>query len=147
MNEEQPVTRNIHWRLHLASSPDQVYEMLATDSGRSQFWAETAPQGTSEIHFGFPNGLEFRSVILKQELNRCFQIRYFGSVVTFKLAGDGNGGTDLELIDDGVPAEDFAEVNAGWVSVLMALKAAVDFKIDLRNHDAVRTWDQKYANN
>ncbi len=39
----------------------------------------------------------------------------------------------------GVPEEDRTEVIAGWVSVLMALKAAVDFSVDLRNHDPVRT--------
>lgn len=36
---------------------------------------------------------------------------------------------------------------AGWVSVLLALKAAVDFSVDLRNHDPGRTWDQGYADN
>jgi len=38
-------------------------------------------------------------------------------------------------------------VLAGWVSVLMALKAAVDHGVDLRNHDPQRTWDQGYADN
>jgi predicted nucleic acid-binding Zn ribbon protein len=33
------------------------------------------------------------------------------------------------------------------VSVLMALKAAVDFSVDLRNHDPDRTWDHGYVEN
>lgn len=55
--------------------------------------------------------------------------------------------TDLTLSDAGVPAADRAEVTAGWVSVLLALKAAVDFGVDLRNHDRQRTWGTGYADN
>ena len=51
------------------------------------------------------------------------------------------------LTDAGVPAADRVEVTAGWVSVLMALKAAVDFSVDLRNHDPLRTWDQGFVEN
>jgi hypothetical protein len=36
---------------------------------------------------------------------------------------------------------------AGWVSVLLALKAAADFGIDLRNHDPARTWNKGYVDN
>jgi len=36
---------------------------------------------------------------------------------------------------------------AGRVSVLLALKAAVDHGVDLRNHDRERTWVQGYADN
>jgi hypothetical protein len=31
--------------------------------------------------------------------------------------------------------------------VLLALKSAADFGVDLRNHDPARTWDQGYAEN
>lgn len=33
------------------------------------------------------------------------------------------------------------------VSVLLALKAAADFGVDLRNHDRERTWRKGYAHN
>jgi hypothetical protein len=33
------------------------------------------------------------------------------------------------------------------VSVLLALKAAADFGVDLRNHDPARTWWQGYCDN
>lgn len=39
------------------------------------------------------------------------------------------------------------EMAAGWVSVLMAMKAAVDHGVDLRNHDESRTWGDGYADN
>ncbi|MGH9769506.1 MAG: hypothetical protein ACREAB_18940 [Blastocatellia bacterium] len=51
------------------------------------------------------------------------------------------------MTDEGAKASDRIEVIAGWVSVLMALKAAVDFGIDLRNHDPQRTWDEGFVEN
>ena len=63
------------------------------------------------------------------------------------LEEDGQGGTDVTLIDEGVPSDDRTEVIAGWVSVLLALKASVDFNVDLRTHDPDRQWDQGYAEN
>jgi hypothetical protein len=74
-------------------------------------------------------------------------VYYGNSVATFELADDRAGGTDLILTDSGVPDEDRSEVIAGWVSVLTALKAAVDFGVDLRNHDPLRTWDDGYVEN
>ena len=75
-------------------------------------------------------------------------MRYYGSsIATFALEEDGQGGTDLTLTDSGVPAQQRTEVIAGWVSVLMALKAAVDFGVDLRAHDADRHWDSGYVEN
>ena len=64
-------------------------------------------------------------------------------------------GSDLEtqvpavnqMIEEGVAAEHYAEIHAGWVSVLMNLKAVADFGCDLRNHDPQRTWQQGYLNN
>jgi hypothetical protein len=47
----------------------------------------------------------------------------------------------------GVPEADRMEVVAGWVSVLMALKATADYGVDLRNHDLGRSWEQGYVDN
>lgn len=66
---------------------------------------------------------------------------------SFETEDDGQGGTLLSLTDAQVPPEDQKEVIAGWVSVLMALKAAVDFGVDLRNHDANRNWDHGFVEN
>ena len=38
----QPDSAIIRWRIHLASPPVQVYQLLATDEGRRRFWAEPA---------------------------------------------------------------------------------------------------------
>jgi uncharacterized protein YndB with AHSA1/START domain len=143
-NESDP----IRWRLHLASSPSTVHHILATDEGRARFWAESAVEDAGAIHFVFPDGQRWTGRILSNEPPRLFRVRYFGgTVMTFLLEDDGAGGTDLTLTDEGVPEAHRAEVLAGWVSVLMALKAAADFSVDLRNHDPGRTWDQGYADN
>jgi uncharacterized protein YndB with AHSA1/START domain len=137
----------IRWRLHLSSPPVAVYALIATNEGRARFWAETAIEEDGHILFRFPNGLEWRARILDQKTPTLFSLDYFDSNTTFELLSDGAGGTDLTLIDRDVSSKYREEVVAGWVSVLLALKAAVDFNIDLRNHDPYRTWDQGYCNN
>src|SRR5215472_8228643 len=126
----------IRWRLHIHSPPARVYEMISTNDGRARFWAESAIETDGKIEWRFPNGLSVRTRVHAAEPGSRFVVEYIGgSVVTFELADDGMGGTDLTLTDAGVPDEDRIEVTAGWVSVLLALKAAVDFSIDVRNHD------------
>jgi uncharacterized protein YndB with AHSA1/START domain len=144
----QPDPNLIRWRLHLASPPGRVFEFLATDEGRARFWAESAVEREGVIHFIFPGGQRWQGQVLVSDPPRLFKLVYYGgSTTTFRLEEDDFGGTNLTLTDEGVPAEDHWEVAAGWVSVLMALKAAVDFGADLRNHDPEHSWDQGYADN
>jgi len=138
----------IRWRIHLASSSATVYRMLSTDAGRARFWAESAVESDGWIDWRWPGGYTGRHRILAHEPPSRYRVEYFGgSIATFELSDDGSGGTDLLLSDEGVPADDRAEVLAGWVSVLLALKAAVDHDVDLRNHDPRRTWSDGYADN
>jgi uncharacterized protein YndB with AHSA1/START domain len=141
-------SQSIRWRLHLESPPSAVYQMLSTDQGRARFWAESAVETDGVILFVFPNGQQWHSKIIEQDIPHRFVIRYFGNTeTTFELSNDGQGGTVLVLTDVGVPPKHHAEVLAGWVSVLLALKAAVDFGVDLRNHHPRRTWDHGYVEN
>ena len=138
----------IRWRLHLASPPEAVWELLATDDGRARFWAESAVERDGEIEFAFINGARWRGAILAAERPRLFAVEYFGgSRATFALEPDGARGTDLTLVETNVPEEWDAENRAGWVSVLLELKAVADFGADLRNHDSRRTWSQGYCDN
>lgn len=134
----------IEWKVHLSSPPERVYDFLASAAGRAAFWAESAPERDGTIDFTFPDGLQLRSRILADEPPQRFVLTYFGnSEIVFTLAADGSGGCDLSLSDS---AGD-ARTMAGWVSVLLTLKAAVDFGVDLRNHDETRTWSHGYADN
>ena len=144
----QPDPAAIHWRLHLRSAPDDVYRMLSTDEGRARFWAESAVEMDGEIDFRFPTGQTWRGKVIEKSPPHRFVVEYYGgSLTTFELSDDGAGGTDLMLTDAGVPAADRIEVIGWWVSVLMALKGAVDFGVDLRNRDPLRTWDQDFVEN
>ena len=144
----QSDTTTIRWRLHLKSSPQAVYQKLSTDEGRASFWAETAVEQDGMIHFVFPNQAEWKGKILENVPPKRFQVEYYGgTIATFELDPDSSGGTDLTLTDQGIPENDRSEVLAGWVSVLMALKASVDFGIDLRNHNPKWTWDEGYVEN
>lgn len=145
---EQTRAGEVRRRLHLASPPEAVYRMLATDEGRAGFWAESAVESDGEVHWVFPDGTRWRGRVVEREPPRRFAVEYLGgSVARFTLEGDGAGGTDLLLEDRGVPDAERAEVAAGWVSVLLALKAAVDFGVDLRGHDPRRTWREGYVDN
>jgi uncharacterized protein YndB with AHSA1/START domain len=138
----------IRWRLHLASPPGAVYDLLATADGRARFWAESATEADDHIEWVWPGGLSARTRIIHASPPQRFSVEYFGgSVVTFGLGDDGSGGTDLTLTDAGVRDVDWAETHAGWVSVLMALKALADHGVDLRNHDPTRTWESGYVDN
>jgi hypothetical protein len=67
--------------------------------------------------------------------------------VEFALEHDGSGGTDPSLVASQVDESMRVAMVAGWVSVLLAMKAAVDHGVDLRNHDGSRTWGDGYADN
>jgi uncharacterized protein YndB with AHSA1/START domain len=137
----------INWKIHCRSDIDKVFSFFTSDEGRRKFWAESAVQNNDTIHFMFPNGQEYKSLIKEIRPPNEFAIDYFSSDVTFLLQETDDAGTDLQVINSGVKDEEFYEVQAGWISVLLALKAAVDFNIDLRNHDKTKTWDQQYVDN
>ncbi len=144
----QPNAETIEWRLHLQSPPERVFAMLATAEGRARFWAERAEESDDVVVFRFPDGSELDSRVLEKVAPTRFALEYFaGSKVLFECSSDQLGGTDLRLIESGVPAAARTENIAGWVSVLLCLKAAVDHGVDLRNHDARRTWAQGYVEN
>ena len=52
----------------------------------------------------------------------------------------------MSLVAENVPEQWRIQTVAGWVKVLMSPKAAVDFGVDLRNHDLDRTWDDGFLN-
>lgn len=137
----------ITWKVLLKSDQKTVFDLLTTSEGRAKFWAEQAIEKKGIIHFKFPNGQTFDSKILKIVPNKEFHLNYFNSLVKFKLKPIEIGGTVLTLINENVSQKEFSEVKAGWVSVLMNLKAVADFHCDLRNHDPKKTWDQDYVEN
>lgn len=138
-------TKPIRWKLHLPSPPSVVFDVLDSDEGRATFWAESAVEHHGVIRFRFINGKEHEARVLRREPPLLFEIEYFGATARFDLASDGSGGTDLTLTHAGVPEEEWIETHAGWLNVLLPLKASLLASIDLRNHDPNRTWDDGYA--
>lgn len=124
-----------------------VFEALATDAGRARFWAEAAPEVDGVITFYILNYEPFSGRILLRLEPEIFKLEYYGTIVEFLLSGDGRGGTDLSLLATEVDESIRMEMVAGWVSVLMAMKAAVDHNIDLRNHDESRVWGTGFLDN
>jgi len=141
--------RTLEWRLHLSSPPLKVHAMLATAEGRARFWAESAKsigEYADRIEFRFPNGDVLGSRIVENDPPGRFTVTYWAeNNLTFTLEDDGHGGTDLTLREFDVPKDSADRHERRWISVLLALKAAVDFDVDLRNHDADRTWDRGFV--
>jgi uncharacterized protein YndB with AHSA1/START domain len=136
----------IRWRVHLRSAPEAVYRALTTAEGRARFWAESAEQDGDVIRFRFSNGQQLDARVLEQTSPVRFRLTYFGGgVVTFDLARTDDGGTDLTVTDEVTSAEEYGHNRAGWVAVLLVLKAAIDFDVDLRSHDTSRTWEHGYV--
>lgn len=144
---ENKMSRTIKWKIHFNAQPKEVYHFLDTQEGREKYWAESAPVVDGCIEFVFANGQQYKSKVLSRVPSSYFQVEYFESIVQFNLKEDGNGGTDLTLLNSQVSEEEYDEIHAGWVSLLMTMKAAIDFQIDLRNHDPGRTWDQGFVDN
>lgn len=136
----------ILWRIHFRSAPEAVFRTLVSAEGRARFWAISADEDRGTIHFRFANGQQLESRVREEVPFTRYQLTYFGgSVVTFELHPDGRDGTDLTLTEEGVPPVEEEQNRAGWISVLLLLKAAVDFGVDLRSHDPVRTWDRGFV--
>ncbi len=143
----QDVPNQIHWKLHFSSSVDKVYKALTTDEGRSAFWAESAPEIDEHVHFNILNYPTYESKILDRRENEYFKIEYFGTEVKFTLRESKKGGTILNMFAYVTDIELKEEMTAGWISVLMAMKAFVDFGVDLRNHSEIHSWSQGFVDN
>ncbi len=131
--------------MHLPAPPGTVFDTLDSAAGRAAFWAESAIEVNGHIQFRFIDGSVWSCRILERQRPRVFSLDYMGAPVRFELAHDGAGGTDLLLTHDGVDAAEWNEVHAGWLNVLFPLKAWLMAGIDLRNHDAARSWEHGYA--
>ena len=138
----------IKWKAHFRSSPERVYGALASPNERAKYWADTVEERAGKLTYEFKSmGFRDEGRILKQVPQRLFSVEYLGTEVNFHLSADSTGGTDLELHVRNVPESRRTELIAGWVNFLMTMRGAVDFGIDLRNHDAERTWNKGYVEN
>jgi uncharacterized protein YndB with AHSA1/START domain len=143
----QPEPGIISWRIHFASSPERVYRALSTDEMRRRYWAENVMEADGTIRYVFLNGIESTGRVLEARPPQRYAVTYFENRVTFDIASDGCGGSDMLMRCMDVQDAERCELTAGWVSWLLAMKAAVDFDVDLRNHDPDRTWQHGYADN
>ncbi len=134
----------IDWRVHFAAPPASVWRAWTTDEGRERFWAERSRGDEGGFDLGFVNGERLRVEVVEARPPERLVFRYFGgSTVTVDISPDGAGGCDLRLREEDAPEP--LENRAGWVSVLLACKAAVDFEVDLRSHDPRRSWGQGFV--
>ena len=143
----QPEPDRIRWRVHFRKTPDVVYEYLTSPEKRKLYWAESAEEQDGIIHFRFLKEVENHARILEKGPGRFFKLEYFGTLVSFELSTCDGGGCDMTVECEQFEKNERWEFVAGWVSWLLTMKAAVDFGVDLRNHDPERTWFDGFADN
>ena len=137
----------LRWKVSLSASIEQVYELLTTDAGRERFWSEASYRSGTRIELRFPDGSSCTADVVREDPPRSFALRYFGTLTTFDLAAVTGNCTVLEVRAHDVPPPDQPDVAAGWVSVLLCLKAHLNAGIDLRNHTASRSWQEGFVDN
>jgi hypothetical protein len=137
---------SLRWKVHLDASPESVYERLSSDSGRESFWVESSQDADGQVTLVFPDRSTTILGILSERPPHVLEVDYFNVHTRLTLQRIGRS-TVLEVTASGIPADDLLELAAGWVSVLLNLKAVVNFGNDLRNHDHVRTWLDGFVDN
>ena len=76
----------VEWKLHLASAPEHVFELLTSDRGRERFWAERSTSSEQAFTLAFARGEQIVCEEVAHSRVRQFAFRYFGAtLVEFRL--------------------------------------------------------------
>lgn len=134
----------IVWRLRLASPPERVWAAWLTPADHERFWCERSDALPGGFRQHFIDGTVAVCTVEQADAPVRLRLRYFDTSVEVGLERRGEG-TDLTLTARDVQPHDWHDMHAGWLNVLLPLKAWLDFGIDLRNHDPERTWAQRYV--
>src|SRR3546814_6217048 len=118
------------WRSVVCSS-DVAW---TSDAGRVGFCAEGSRGKAGGFDLRFIKRQHLSVEVVEEKAPGRFVFRYFGgSTVTVTLSPDDGHGCDVHLVETGIAsADEWVENHAGWVSVLLALKATGDFGVDLQ---------------
>jgi hypothetical protein len=118
----------ITWKIHLRSAPEAVYRMLATKEGRSRFWADAAEEEQGVIHFRFSNGQQLEAPRAGEDAPGTLSAELLRRQRRdLRAAGGREGRYGPHAERTRCPTQEYEQNRAGWVSVLLMLKAAVDF--------------------
>jgi uncharacterized protein YndB with AHSA1/START domain len=142
----------IHMSVKLAAGRDRVWQALTTPAGITSWWSERAeiqPSDGGLLRLLFPNRRMLDSKVVMCRPMQLMSFVYFGGTrAQFEVNTHPSGGTIVSVTDHGFSSqEDYAETLAHWTSVLLALKAYLDFGVDLRNHTPTFNWEQGFVDN
>jgi uncharacterized protein YndB with AHSA1/START domain len=142
----------IQMSVKLGASRERVWQGLTTPSGITSWWAERAeiqPADGGLLRLVFPNRRMLDSKVVMCRPLQLMSFVYFGGTrAQFELEALPQGGTAVTVTDRGFSSqEDYAETMAHWTSVLLALKAHLDFGIDMRNHNPSFNWEHGFVDN
>jgi uncharacterized protein YndB with AHSA1/START domain len=143
---------HINVNVKLSANQSRVWQALTTPSGITSWWSERAeiqPTDGGLLRLLFPNRRMLDSKVIQIRPESSMSFVYFGGTrAAFTVEAHPEGGTVVNLHDTGFSTqEDYAETLAGWTSVLLALKAYLDFGVDLRNHTPAFNWEHGFVDN
>src|SRR3712207_2646018 len=99
---DSPASAPVEWKVHLASAPEIVFDLLTTDRGRERFWAERSTSSSKVFTLTFPGGEEQACNIVAVSPPHHFAFRYFeNTLVEFDLSAEERAGTDVALTEIG----------------------------------------------
>lgn len=137
-------TRAIVWRLRLSAPPERVFSAWLTPEDHVRFWSERSEDDPQGFRLQFIDGTVALCKVTERVSPSHIRIEYFGAQVDIALERL-EAGTDLTLTARNVPSDEWQDVFAGWLNVLLPFKAWVDFGVDIRSHDPERTWREGYV--
>jgi uncharacterized protein YndB with AHSA1/START domain len=134
----------IVWRLRLSAAPERVFSAWLSPDDHVGFWSERSEQDPEGFRLEFIDGTVALCRVIESVSPSHIRMHYFGAQVDITLE-PLDGGTDLKLTAQNVPVDEWQDVFAGWLNVLLPFKAWVDFGVDIRSHDPKRTWHEGYV--
>jgi uncharacterized protein YndB with AHSA1/START domain len=141
----------IHVSVKLGADRNRVWQALTTPAGITSWWSERAeiqPSDGGLLRLVFPNRRTLDSKVVQCRPQEMMSFVYFGGTrAQFDVTSIASG-TSVSVTDRGFSSqEDYAETLASWTSALLALKAYLDYGVDLRNHNPSYNWEHDFVDN
>jgi hypothetical protein len=136
--------RKVRWKVSVAAPQERVFAALCDPEQHCRYWCEASERIRNGFRFRFIDGTITKVRLLGQSPPACLILEYFNSIVTLEVES-GNGGSIVTVNARKVPPAEWDDVNAGWVSVLLAFKLWIERGHDIRSHDPDRTWKHGFV--
>ena len=143
---EKLLQASFTWRVLINATAADVYRAVSTDEGRAGFWVATSRSTASGITLEFFDGTSWTGRMLRATPDRAVELTYLGGgTVVLEILPVSQSQCIVAVTDRPTNPVDWLANYAGWVAVLLNLKATAEFGVDLRNRDGARSFEQGFV--